>query len=107
MARVSKILYYYLHYLGDRKTDPESSNSLSACTVDGTTDSASLSKGIDFFKKLKSSRAAACKPPYIIRKWTEWLLPAYLCSSGFAIIKKTTGTKILTLPPTHTHIHTL
>lgn len=58
-------------------------------------------QGNRFFKKLKSSRAAACKPPYIIRKWTEWLLPAYLCSSGLAIIKKTTGTKILTLP-THT-----
>lgn len=50
VARVSKILYYYLHYLGDRETDPASSNSLSACTIDGATDSASLRKGIAFLK---------------------------------------------------------
>lgn len=50
VARASKILYYYLHYLGDRETDPKSSNSLSASTIDGATDSASLSKGIDFLK---------------------------------------------------------
>lgn len=97
MARASKILYYYyLHYLGDRETDPASSNSLSACTIDGATDCLPAQRN-RFFKKLKSSRAAACKPPYNIRKWTEWLLPAYLCSSGL-----TTGTKLLT-PPLHTH----